>query len=43
MASLTKITWNKRDARDAKLLKNRQKRLKSADKKALAVKTAAKK
>jgi hypothetical protein len=43
MASLTKITWKKRNARDAKLLEKRQRRLKAADKKALNKKLAAKK
>lgn len=38
MASLTKITWNKRNARDAKLLKKRQRRLKAAQKKKSASK-----
>ncbi len=38
MASLTKITWKKRDGRDAKLLKNRQKKLKAKQKKAAAAK-----
>lgn len=45
MATLTKITWKKRDNRDAKLLKNRQKRVrllvakKNAAKKAAAQKS----
>lgn len=38
MATLTKITWTKRDNRDAKLLKKRQKRVRNANLKKRAAK-----